>query len=208
MIALPSQIAMTPEEYLEFERHSEIKHEYIDGEIYAMAGTNKAHNIISLNLALLLREKLRSSPCQTFMADIKVATNHQKRFFYPDLVVTCDDNQDLTTYTVEFPKLIIEILSESTETFDRGRKFHYYRTIPSLQEYVLVSSQEYLVEVFRRTENDLWILQTYENLTDNVTLESLAVQLPLTEIYATLQLAPVPATNVENSPHSPTENRP
>ena len=208
MIALPSQIAMTPEEYLEFERHSEIKHEYIDGEIYAMAGTGGIHNIISGNLYISLRNHLQQSPCRTYFADMKVRLNQGKRFFYPDLVITCDRRDSPTAPYVNFPLLIIEILSESTENFDRGKKFHDYRTIPSLQEYVLVSSQEYLVEVFRRTENDLWILQIYENLTDNVTLESLAVQLPLTEIYATLQLAPVPATNVENSPHSPTENRP
>lgn len=188
MIALPAQPDLTPEEYLEFERHSDIKHEYIDGETYAMAGTNKAHNIISLNLALSLRQILRGSSCQVFMADIKVSIDNQRHFFYPDLIVTCDDNQDLNAYIVEFPKLIIEVLSDSTETFDRGKKFHYYRAIPSLQEYVLVSTQEYLVEIFRRTTNNLWLLQTYETLKTLVVLESLAVSLPLADIYATLEL--------------------
>jgi Uma2 family endonuclease len=186
MIALKSDHYMSPEEYLEFEHRSDIKHEYIDGEVYAMAGTTKAHNTISLNLAILFREKLKNSNCQTFMADIKVNISNKKRFFYPDIVVTCDDNDDVNAYDIKFPKVIVEVLSESTEKFDRGKKFQYYRTIPSLQEYILVSSQEYLIECFRRTKNDLWTLQTYEGLNEIVRIESLAIDAPLSEIYATL----------------------
>ena len=114
MIAIGADYCMSPEEYLEFEHNSDIKHEYIDGEVYAMAGTTKAHNTISLNLAILLREKLKNSDCQTFMADIKVNVSNQKRFFYPDIVVTCDDNDDVNAYDVKFPKIIVEVLSEST----------------------------------------------------------------------------------------------
>ncbi len=186
MIALKSDYYMSPEEYLEFEHHSDTKHEYIDGEVYAMAGTTKAHNTISLNLAILFREKLKNSNCQTFMADIKVNVSNQKRFFYPDIVVTCDDNDDVNAYDIKFPKVIVEVLSESTETFDRGKKFQYYRTIPSLQEYILVSSQEYLIECFRRTKNDLWTLQTYEELNAILRIENFAIDAPLSEIYATL----------------------
>jgi Uma2 family endonuclease len=198
MIALKSDHYMSPEEYLEFEHHSDIKHEYIDGEIYAMAGTTKAHNTISLNLAILFREKLRNSNCQTFMADIKVNVSNQKRFFYPDIVVTCDDNDDVNAYDIKFPKVIVEVLSESTETFDRGKKFQYYRTILSLQEYILVSSQEYLIECFRRTKNDLWTLQTYEGLNAILRIENLAIDAPLSEIYATLTFDPVSDIQPEN----------
>ena len=162
------------------------EYRYIDGEVYAMAGTTKAHNTISLNLAILFREKLKNSNCQTFMADIKVNISNKKRFFYPDIVVTCDDNDDVNAYDIKFPKVIVEVLSESTEKFDRGKKFQYYRTIPSLQEYILISSQEYLIECFRRTKNDLWTLQTYEGLNEIVRIESLAIDAPLSEIYATL----------------------
>ena len=162
------------------------EYRYIDGEVYAMAGTTKAHNTISLNLAILFREKLKNSNCQTFMADIKVNISNQKRFFYPDIVVTCDDNDDVNAYDIKFPKVIVEVLSEFTEKFDRGKKFQYYRTIPSLQEYILVSSQEYLIEYFRRTKNDLWTLQTYEGLDAILRIESLAIDAPLSEIYATL----------------------
>ncbi len=186
MIALKSDHYMSPEEYLEFEHHSDIKHEYIDGEVYAIAGTTKAHNTISLNLAILFREKLKNSNCQTFMADIKVNISNQKRFFYPDIVVTCDDNDDVNAYDIKFPKVIVEVLSESTEKFDRGKNFQYYRTIPSLQEYILISSQEYLIECFRRTKNDLWTLQTYEGLDAIVRIENLAIDALLSDIYATL----------------------
>lgn len=186
MIALRSDSYMNPDEYLEFERHSDIKHEYIDGEVYAMAGTTKAHNTISLNLAILFREKLKNSNCQTFMADIKVNILNKNSFFYPDIVVTCDDNDDVNTYDIQFPKIIIEVLSESTENFDRGKKFQYYRTIPSLQEYILVSSQEYLIESFRHTQNNLWTLQTYEDLNQIIRIESLNIDIALSDIYATL----------------------
>jgi hypothetical protein len=187
MIALKSDYYMSPEEYLEFEHHSDIKHEYIDGEVYAIAGTTKAHNTISLNLAILFREKLKDSDCQTFMTDIKVNISNKKRFFYPDIVVTCDDNNDdVNAYDIKFLKIIVEVLSESTEKFDRGKKFQYYRTIPSLQEYILVSSQEYLIECFRRTKNDLWTLQTYEGLNAILRIENLAIDAPLSEIYAIL----------------------
>jgi Uma2 family endonuclease len=198
MIALKSDYCMSPEEYLEFEHHSDIKHEYIDGEVYAMAGTTKAHNTISLNLAILFREKLKNSNCQTFMADIKVNISNQKRFFYPDIVVTCDDNDDVNAYDIKFPKIIVEVLSDSTEKFDRGKKFQYYRTIPSLQEYILISSQEYLIECFRRTKNDLWTLQTYEGLDTIFRIASFAIDAPLSEIYATLSFDSVSEMQADN----------
>ena len=198
MIAIGADYCMSPEEYLEFEHNSDIKHEYIDGEVYAMAGTTKANNTISLNLAILLREKLKDSDCQTFMADIKVNVSNQKRFFYPDIVVTCDDNDDVNAYDVKFPKIIVEVLSESTEKFDRGKKFQYYRTIPSLQEYILVSSQEYLIECFRRTKNDLWTLQTYEGLNAILRIENLTIDSSLSEIYATLNFDSVAEIQPDN----------
>lgn len=188
MNAIKPNDYLSPENYLELERHSEIKHEYIDGKLYAMAGGTKAHNTISINLAVLFREHLQDSHCQTFMSDIKVSLSGKQRFFYPDIVVTCDDNDDPNSYEVQFPKIIVEVLSESTEQFDRGKKFQFYRTIPSLQEYILVSSQQYLVECFRRTTNNLWLLETYENLAAIARIENLDIEAPLSVIYATLDL--------------------
>ncbi|MCT7972086.1 Uma2 family endonuclease [Laspinema olomoucense] len=199
MIAVKSDHHISPEEYLERERHSPIKHEYLDGDVYAMAGTTKSHNIISLNLALLLRTGLKNSPCQTFIADIKVNIDNQKYYFYPDLVVTCDDQDDLNAYAVTSPTIIIEVLSESTESFDRGKKFQYYRKLSSLQDYILVSSQDYVVEIFHRIEGDRWVLETYQGLSQVARIESLDLNIPLAEIYATLNLTPVenPASEEE-----------
>ncbi|GAB4276609.1 MAG: Uma2 family endonuclease [Oscillatoriaceae cyanobacterium] len=202
MIALNSHNYISPEEYLEMERHSPIKHEYMDGEIYAMAGTGGIHNIISGNFYVLLRSHLQSSPCRTYFADLKVNVERGKRFFYPDLIVTCDPKDDPSCAYVEAPQVIIEVLSESTESFDRGKKFQYYRTIPSLQDYILISSQEYLVETFHRTENNLWLLQTYQGLEAIVHIESLAIDAPLGEIYATLDLTTQPIP-----PSPPTDGR-
>ena len=198
MIALKSDYYMSPEEYLEFESHSDIKHEYIDGEVYAMAGTGGVHNIISGNLYMSLRNSLQGSACRTYFADMKVKLGQGQKFFYPDLVITCDQRDEPTLSYVTFPTVIIEVLSESTEKFDRGKKFQYYRTIPSLQEYILVSSQEYLIECFRRTKNDLWTLQTYEGLGAIIRIESLAVDAPLSEIYATLSFDPVSDIQPDN----------
>ncbi|WP_017306912.1 Uma2 family endonuclease [Spirulina subsalsa] len=190
MIAVQSHAPITSEEYLERELHSPIKHEYWEGDIYAIAGTTKAHNIISLNVALLLRSGLRNPTCQTFMADIKVRIEEGKRFFYPDLLVTCDPSDDANLVYVDTPQVTIEVLSESTESFDRGKKFQSYRRIPSLQDYVLVSSQDYCVEVFHRIDEQHWVLATYQGLDAIARIESLAITAPLAQIYATLDLTP------------------
>lgn len=148
MVALTSDQYLSPEEYLELEKHSDIKHEYMHGEAYAMAGATRAHNTVSLNLAIACRNHLGDSPCRTYMADVKVRLSAGKKFFYPDLVVSCDDDDDLSLSYVTQPKVIVEVLSESTEGFDRGDKFKFYRTIPSLQEYILVSTTQYSVDCF------------------------------------------------------------
>lgn len=189
MIALSSYHSLTPEEYLEFEKTSEIRHEYIDGEVYAMAGGTGKHNLISTNLLILLRNKQKTTDCRTYISDMKVNVNENRRFFYPDIVVTCDqrDNPNLTY--INFPKLIIEVLSPSTESFDRGAKFNFYRGIPSLQEYILVNTEQYLVECFRRQTQDIWLLQTYQGLAAIAQIEALEIDAPLAEIYATVDLA-------------------
>ena len=129
---------------------------------------------------------------------MKVKLGQGQKFFYPDLVITCDQRDEPTLSYVTFPTVIIEVLSESTETFDRGKKFQYYRTIPSLQEYILISSQEYLIECFRRTKNDLWTLQTHEGLDAIVHIESLTIDSHLSEIYATLNFDTVSEMQPEN----------
>ena len=128
---------MTPEEYLETEEKSPIKHEYIDGKILAMLGANDTHVTIVGNLLTLICKHVRGLGCRIYMSDIKVRIESINRFYYPDVMVTCDD-RDLTSPTYkQFPCLIVEVLSDSTEAFDRGDKFADYQQLESLQEYVL-----------------------------------------------------------------------
>lgn len=159
--------SLTPEEYLLLEEQSDIKHEYRDGQAYAMDGTTDRHNTIALNIAILLRNHLRGSGCQTYFADIKAEIPRRNNYYYPDLMVTCNPQDSETSTYKRFPKLIIEVLSNSTEAFDRGDKFSDYQTIISLEEYVLINTKHQRVEVFRRADRGLWMLQTYQ-LDDSV----------------------------------------
>ena len=188
MVALSSNTDLSPEDYLELENRSDIRHEYIDGEIYAMAGTGGIHNIISGNFYMALRNHVQNSGCRVYFADLKVKLNEGSRFYYPDLLVTCDERDEPNQAFVNFPKLIIEVLSDSTEGFDRGKKFQDYRTLPSLQAYLLVNAREYLVECFQRTPQNFWLLKSYEGLEAIAKIDSLNLEIPLAEIYATVNL--------------------
>ncbi|MBD2576238.1 Uma2 family endonuclease [Oscillatoria sp. FACHB-1406] len=153
---------LSPEEYLELETQSATKHEYFDGEVVAMAGATDTHVTILLNLASDLRSHLRGSGCRVFIFDMKLRIDTRNCFFYPDIFVTCDERDRETNLYKSFPKIIIEVLSVSTELKDRGEKFNAYRTLPSLQEYVLINCQHYCVEIFRRHTDGLWLFQSYE----------------------------------------------
>jgi Uma2 family endonuclease len=185
----PQHPYLTPEEYLALEADSQVRHEYIDGYAYAMAGGSKAHNLISLNIAVELRAQL-TAPCQTFMADMKVMARENARYYYPDVVVSCDDSNDLNGDRIELPVLIVEVLSESTESFDRGDKFHDYSRLPSLQAYLLVSSRSYVVDCFQRTTNSQWLVCTHVGLQSIIQIECLNLTLSLADIYATVNLSP------------------
>jgi len=160
MVASP-EFPLTPEAYLQFEAESPIKHEYRNGEFYAMAGASDTHVTIAGNLFALLRSHVRRTGCRVYIADMKVRIEPRDRFYYPDVMVTCDPrDQNSPTYKC-FPKLIVEVLSESTEAFDRGDKFVDYQALASLEEYVLINTRHPRVECFRRNESGLWILQYY-----------------------------------------------
>lgn len=191
MIALTSDQYLSPEEYLALEKTSEVRHEYIDGEVYTMAGASNAHNKINGNLFIALSLHLRGSSCQTYTNDMKVKVRNGRRYYYPDLLVSCDpENQDLEAYAMTSPILIIEILSDSTEAFDRGNKFKDYRSISSLQEYILVSSRQHSVDCFRRGEKDFWVLQSYQGLDSILRIESLNLDISMEDIYATISFPP------------------
>jgi Uma2 family endonuclease len=183
MIASPSQSYLTPEEYLSYEQDSPVKHEYIDGEIYAMAGTTDTHNIIALNLAALIRNHLRGTDCRIFFADIKARIEAKNCFYYPDLLVTCNPEDRETSTYKRFPKLIIEVLSSATEAFDRGDKFNDYQALPSLEEYILVNSKRQRIEIFRRQENNIWTFETYSTAQPQITIHSINLELTISDVY-------------------------
>ncbi|MCA2696660.1 MAG: Uma2 family endonuclease [Microcystis sp. M040S2] len=189
MIALSNYNNLTPEEYLQFEEKSPIKHEYIEGQVYAMAGTTDIHNIIGLNFTFIIRNHLRGSDCRVYFADVKVRLEKRNHFYYPDILVTCDDRDRETATYKSFPTLLIEVLSDSTEAFDRGDKFNDYQTLESLQEYVLVNSKHQRVETFRRGEQGLWILQTYQE--ESFSLQSINLTASFQDLYEDVTLETV-----------------
>ncbi len=182
MIAFPASTYLSPEEYLVGEATSPIKHEYRDGEVYAMAGSTDEHNIIAGNLYTLLREHLRGSRCRSYFADVKARIEAINRYYYPDVMVTCDDRDRQFSTFKQYPCLIVEVLSESTEAFDRGDKFSDYRHLESLQEYVLISQTRPQVEVFRRNNEGLWVLHPYSD-GDRISLTSIGWEGAIADLY-------------------------
>ena len=173
----------TPEEYLELERNNLHKHEYQRGLVYAMSGAKKNHVWITTNLSRLLGNHLENLPCLVYVADMKVKIAAADCYYYPDISVTCD-KKDLETNNdfILVPKLIIEVLSKSTERFDRTDKFTDYQQIPELQEYVLVSQDQVQVECYRRQASGEWQSQCYK-LGDMVEIVSMDFTCPIEQIY-------------------------
>jgi len=182
MIANPQFNYITPEEYLEMEENSDIKHEYIDGYIYAMAGANDPHVTIALNMAFVIRNHLRGSNCRVYMSDMKARIDSLNRFYYPDVMVTCDPRDTQTPNHKSFPKLIIEVLSKSTEGFDRGDKFADYQQLESLEEYVLVNTKRQRLDCFRK-EAGRWFLATYSDEQEIFHLSSINFEGKLVDLY-------------------------
>src|SRR5436190_15071811 len=176
---------LTPEEYLRIERAAEWKSEYIDGEMFAMARASPRHVLIVGNLVRELGNQLRESPCGVYSADLRVATDRRRHYTYPDVVVICDPLQFVDEHrdTVTNPTLIAEVLSDSTEKYDRGAKFERYRTVPTLSEYLLVSQDRIHVELFQRGDNE-WILREWNDPAAEIDLVSLRCRLKIAEIYA------------------------
>lgn len=188
MVALPVAHYTSPEDYLTAEAASPIKHEYRDGEVYAMAGGTDAHVTIALNVWALLRGHLRGQGCRAYALDMKARVETLNCYYYPDVMVTCDDRDRANTTFKQHPCLIVEVLSESTEAFDRGDKFADYRHLDSLQEYVVISQTRQQVEVFRRNDEGLWVLHPYGE-GDRVTLTSVGWDGAIAEIYEAVDLA-------------------
>lgn len=177
------------QDFIAWENGQSERHEYLEGEVFAMVGVRDRHNIIAGNFYLQLRPHLKGSPCRTYMADIKLEVAAADAVFYPDLFVTCEPQPD--PLVKRDAGLIIEVLSPSTEAYDRGRKFAAYRLLPGLREYLLVSSDAALIEVYTRT-GDAWLLREYRT-GDSLTLGSLELDLKVDDIYEDVDLSPEPA---------------
>lgn len=178
-VPLPKFTHISPEDYLEMELNSPVKHEYVAGEIFAMTGTSDSHNIIAGNFYMLLREHLRGKPCRVFMSDVKLKVAAAESYFYPDLMVTCETAPD--SYYREQPKLVIEVMSDSTAKFDRDEKRHRYQTLESLQEYVLISQTCMDVRIYRRA-SDGWEMSIYTD-GSSIALKSVELDVAIERLY-------------------------
>ena len=185
---------LTPEDYLAIERSAEFKSEYFDGEIFAMAGASRAHNSIVLNTGSEIRQHLKNRSCKAYVNDMRVKVSPTGLYTYPDVVVVCGKEQFEDTHldTLLNPTLIIEVLSDSTEAYDRGRKFEHYRHLDSLVEYVLIAQQRPHVESFRRQSDQHWLLTECSGLDATLRLQSIDCDLALAEIYAKVELSESP----------------
>ena len=170
-------------EYLEIELTSEIRHEYFEGEIFAMAGASEEHNLIAGNLYSIIRQKLKGGSCRVFMSDMKVSVKVRETeiFYYPDLMVTCDP-QDKDRYFKLSPTLIVEVLSNNTKIIDKREKLLSYQTISSLQEYVMISQDRIKVEVYRQDPEGNWTKEILDK-DGELYLNSIDITLKMSDIY-------------------------
>lgn len=182
MIASPDQHFMSPATYLDWEAQQELKYEYLDGEAYAMTGGTIPHNAIAINLIAALRNHVRGTTCRVLGADAKVGITEQGPFFYPDVLVTCNEGDRRAIKFVQFPCLVVEVLSQTTEAYDRGSKFSQYRRLESLREYVLISSEQIGVDLFCLNKQDKWELTPY-TAGDTIQLTSINFQFPIDLLY-------------------------
>lgn len=178
-----SDFPLTPEEYLHLESTSQIKHEYLHGDVYAMSGASDSHVTIAGNLFALLRSHVRGRGCRVYLLDMKLRVAQGNSFFYPDVFVTCEPRDSQTTHYKRVPTLIVEVFSPSTEAFDRGEKFAAYQSLDSLQEYVLINTHKERVETFRRGENGVWMLQNHTSIDGMFELKSLQFQGSFEALY-------------------------
>lgn len=173
---------LTPQEYFAWEERQEIKHEYFDGEVYAMSGGTQNHGRIAVRLVSLLDNHLDDGDCAVFNSDVRVKIQESEKYVYPDASVTCDARDRDTPQYIAYPRLIIEVLSPSTEAYDRGKKFKLYQRSTTLVDYVLVDAEEIAIEVFHKNERGKWEMTNY-NAGTTVELESIDLTFPIDRVY-------------------------
>ena len=184
---------MTAEEYLAFERASETKHEFFRGEVFAMGGASRNHNRATLDTAVALVRSLDGSDCEVFSNDMRVKVPSTGLYTYPDIVVTCEEPtfEDNEFDTLLNPQVVIEVLSDSTEAYDRGKKFAQFRELDSLQSYVLISQKEPRVEVFTRHESGDWMMRDAVGMESTIELSAINVTLQLKDVFKRVEFPPL-----------------
>ena len=193
MSAIPKR-KMTAAEYLEIERNAEFKSEFFNGEMFAMAGASYQHNIVKDSLVFELRLRLMGSSCRTSSSDQRVRIDASGLYVYPDIVIVCGDPEFSTHDPLSLinPRVIVEVLSESTQRYDRTTKFRHYAKLSSLQEYILVSQDEPLIERFVRQADGLWGLRMFHSLAETFSLASIPVEIPMADLYRDVTFPPPP----------------
>jgi Uma2 family endonuclease len=179
----------TPEEYFVWEDKQLEKHEYIDGEVYAMSGGSKNHSLISVRFITLFANHLEGGSCETGNSDLRVNIVETNDYTYPDISVTCDERDKTTSQYITYPSLIVEVLSDSTEAYDRGVKFRMYRNNPILKDYLLVSSARIEMDLYHKNDAGDWIIINYQE-GDVVELKSINLSFPIEQVYRGLVLTP------------------
>jgi len=186
-MALPKYPFISVDDYLTLDRNSrEARYEYYDGELQMLAGGSNNHSLVIANLTTILNNSLNDSPCRVYNTDVHLRLS-ETRYVHPDVTVSCDPHDEETDEMIQYPHLVIEVLSPSTEVVDRGKKFAYYRECRTLQEYVMVDAYKIQIEVYRR-EDDGWMLHTF-GPESNVKLKSLNIEFPIDAVYRKVKLA-------------------
>jgi len=180
---------LTPEEYFVWEEKQLEKHEYIDGQVYAMSGGSVNHGRIAIRFTAMFDAHLEGSGCMTGNSDIKVNIVETNNYTYPDASVTCDDRDKITPNYFTYPCLIVEVLSDSTEAYDRGGKFRMYRQNPALQDYLLVSATRIEIDLYRQNDVGEWTIVNYQE-GDIIELRSINLSFPVEQVYRGLTLTP------------------
>ena len=197
---------MTAKEYLAIERDVQNRHEFYRGEMFAMGGASRAHNQIALNLARLLGNEFADRKCTVYVSDMRVLVSDSGLYTYPDLVITCEspEFEDEHVDTLLNPQVVIEILSNSTEVYDRGKKFEHYRQISSLKDYILVSQDHAQIDHFNFSAQGRWVLTDASGLQASLAIETIDCQLVLAEVYAKVEFPPPePIPGTEEAPIGP-----
>ncbi|MEM9954610.1 MAG: Uma2 family endonuclease [Chloroflexota bacterium] len=188
-MALPESDFISEKEYLALDADSDIRYEYLDGEIFAMAGASREHNIIASNTHIALGTQLRDKPCEIYQSDMRVQTKADKSYRYPDIVVVCDEPNfaDTTPVSLKNPTLIIEVLSKSTSDNDESKKADEFRKMPSVQEYVIISQDSPRIQRYYRQDDINWLYTDVSGIDKQLILKSIDCVLDLGEVFRRIE---------------------